>query len=125
MMIDIIPGRCSGGELAFAIFNTNPGSELMNVLLVFEAGDLKPASKSRLRVIVNQTMVGLSRKKHLAQAFADRIENGLEASGDLESPEDAVQMTFDCFLTDEEVLGDFFVGAACGKETQDLLLPRS
>ncbi len=70
-------------------------------------------------------MVGLSRKEHLAQAFADRVKNGLEASGDLEFPEDAVQMAFDCFLTDEQVLADFFIGAACGEATQDLLLPRS
>ena len=64
-------------------------------------------------------------KKDLAQAFADRIENGLEASADIEFPEDAVQMSFDCFLTDEEVLGDFFICAASREVTQDLLLPRS
>jgi len=60
----------------------------------------------------------------LAQAFADR-KYGLEASGDLEFPEDAVQMTFDCFLTDEEVLGDFFIGAASSEVTRDLLFPGS
>jgi hypothetical protein len=70
-------------------------------------------------------MVGVSRKKYLAQAFADRIENGLEATGDLEFPEDAAQMSFHCFLTDEEVLGDFFIGATFGEATQDLLLPES
>jgi hypothetical protein len=33
-----------------------------------------------------------SRKKHLVQAFADCIEDGLEAWDDLGFPEDAVQM---------------------------------
>ena len=61
----------------------------------------------------------------LAQASADRIENGLEASGDLELPEDAVQMTFDCFFTDGEVLGDFLICAASIEVIQDLLLPGS
>ena len=64
-------------------------------------------------------------EKRLAQAFANRIENGLEATGDLEFPEDAVQMGFHCFLTVEEVLGDFFIGVAFGEATQDLLLPGS
>ena len=62
---------------------------------------------------------------HLGQAFPDRTENGLETAGDLEFPEDAAQMSFHCFLTDEEVLGDFFIGAACGEEMEDLPLPGS
>ena len=62
---------------------------------------------------------------HLVQDFADRIENGLEASGDPEFPEDAVQMTLDCFLSDEEALGDFFIGAAFSEVTQGLLLVES
>ena len=50
--------------------------------------------------------------KMLVQAFLCRIENSLETSGDLELLEDAVQMALDCVLTDEEVLGNFFVGEA-------------
>ena len=62
---------------------------------------------------------------HLGQAFPDPTENGLETAGDLEFPEDAVQMTLDCFLSDEEALGDFFIDTAFSEVTQGLLLAES
>jgi hypothetical protein len=62
-------------------------------------------------------VIDLRGEKHLVQSLADRIENGLEASGDLEFPEDAGQMTVHCFFTDGEVLGDFFIGAASSEVT--------
>ena len=67
-------------------------------------------------------MVGFSQKKILAQAFVDCIENGLKPSSDVELFEDAVEMTFHCFLTDEEVFSYFFIAEAVGEVTQDLLL---
>ncbi len=58
------------------------------------------------------------------EAFADSVEDGLEASSDVELPENAVQMNFDRLLADEEGLGDFFVCEARSKVLKDLLLPR-
>jgi len=73
-MIYITPAACSGGEVVLAILNRNTGSMLTVTSLVFGARRFQSA---------------LETKKMLAQAFADR-EDGLEASGDLEFPEDAV-----------------------------------
>ena len=57
------------------------------------------------------------RKKDLGQPPVDSVKDGLEASGDIEFPEDAGQMTVHCFFTDGEVLGDFFIGAASSEVT--------
>ncbi len=63
-------------------------------------------------------------KKDLAEASLDHVKDGLEASGDIEFPEDAVQMALDRFFDDEEGFTDFLICAACSEETKDLLLPR-
>ena len=57
-------------------------------------------------------------KKMLGKAFAEGVEDGVDASGDLEFPEEAVQMAFYCFLADEEVMGDLFIGVAFGEKTK-------
>lgn len=45
----------------------------------------------------------------LAQPAVDRVEDGLEASGDVQLPEDAVQMALDRLLADEKDLSDLFI----------------
>ena len=61
----------------------------------------------------------------LAHLSFDRVEDGLEASSDVELPENAAQVALDRFFTDGEVLTDFFIAAASSEVIQDLLLPGS
>jgi hypothetical protein len=69
-----------------------------------------PAQDPSTGKIYGEGLSSVVKLTSLAQSPFDRIENSLKTSGDLEFLEDAVQMALDCFLTDEEVLGDFFIG---------------
>jgi hypothetical protein len=63
------------------------------------------------------------RKKDLFQPAVDGIEHGLEAPGDVELLENAVQMTLDRFLADEKGFGNSFIRQTFHKAAKNLLLP--
>lgn len=50
----------------------------------------------------------------LLPALVDCVQDGLEAPGDMEFPEDAVQMGLDRLLAYEEFIANFFVRAPGG-----------
>ena len=56
----------------------------------------------------------------LLQPSADGVEDGLEPTGDIELPEDAVQVALDRLLANEQGFTDFLICAPCSEETQDL-----
>ena len=58
----------------------------------------------------------------LLQPSADGVEDGLEPTGDIELPEDAVQVALDRLLANEQGFADFLIRAPCSEETRDFLM---
>ncbi len=59
----------------------------------------------------------------LAESVPNCIDNGLEASADVESSENVVQVTFDRLFAYVELFGDFLVRVAFFEEGEDFFFP--
>ena len=60
----------------------------------------------------------------LAESVPNGINDGLEASTDVESSENVVHMAFDRLFAYVKLLGDFLVRAAFFEESKDFFFPR-